>query len=76
MKTDPPAAPQFHIYDDQARAAQIVRSWRDQFIKESNGVPLLLIVGSKVLMAEDILTNIAYAIDHAPRPETTLVTND
>lgn len=43
----------------------VVRSWRDNFIKESNGVPLLLIVGGKVLYADQILANIACAVDAA-----------
>lgn len=58
------------VYDNQQRAAGLVRSWRDNLVKESNGVPLLLIVGGKVLMADDLLTNIAVAIDLLPRAAT------
>lgn len=57
-------------YDNQQFAAQLVRSWRDNFILESQGLPPLLIVGGKVLLAADILTNIAAAIDALPRPPT------
>jgi hypothetical protein len=66
MKHKPPL-----VVDNQQLAAQLVRSWRDNFIKESggpDGLPPLLIVGGKALMAADILTNIAAAIDLIPRP--------
>jgi hypothetical protein len=61
------------VFDNQQRAAQLVRSWRDNLVKEGDGIPLLLVVGGKVLMAEDILTNIAAAIDDLPRPTTVTV---
>jgi len=56
------------VYDNQHFAAQLVRSWRDNFIKEAEGLPPLLIVGSKCLCAADILSNIAEAIERIPRP--------
>jgi len=59
-------------YDNQHLAAQLVRSWRDNFIKEATGLPLLLIVGGKCLFAADILSNIAEAIERIPRPTTVM----
>jgi hypothetical protein len=50
--------------------AEIVRSWRDNFVKESNGIPLLLIVGGKVLYADQILSNIAFAVEDAEKART------
>ena len=61
------------VIDNQVLAAQLVRSWRDNFIKESNGLPPLLCVGGKCLMAVDIFTNIAAAIDAIPRTKATHV---
>lgn len=61
------------VIDNQMLAAQLVRSWRDNFIKESNGISPLLIVGGKCLMATDIFTNIAVAIDNIPRPKSIMV---
>lgn len=60
------------VYDNQQRAAALVRSWRDNLVKEGKGLPLLLIVGGKVLMAEEILANIAAAIDLLDRPRTVM----
>lgn len=62
------------VFDNQQRASALVRSWRDHLVTEGNGLPLLLIVGGKVLMGEDILTNIAAAIDGIPRPPTVMST--
>lgn len=59
------------VYDNQQLSAALVRSWRDQFRKESRGGPLLLIIGGKVLEADDIFSNIAEAIDRLPRPNST-----
>jgi hypothetical protein len=61
------------VFDNQQRAAQLVRSWRDNLVREGNGLPILLIVGGKILMAEEIFTNIAMAIDDLPRSATVTV---
>jgi hypothetical protein len=61
------------IYTQSHRNADLLRSWRDNLIRESNGVPLLLIVGGKVLQADALLTNIAHAIQ-SQEPDT-LVAN-
>lgn len=58
------------IYDNQQQAANLVRNWRDNFIKEAGEIPPLLIIGGKVLYLSEILTNIAYAIESIPRPNS------
>lgn len=74
MKKHPRTSMPPVVYDNQHGAARLVRSWRDNLLKESSGLPLLLIVGGKVLIAEDLFTNIAHAIDALPRTPTTIIT--
>jgi hypothetical protein len=54
----------------------IVRSWTANLIKEASGVPVLIIVGSKVLDGAGWLANVAHAVDldeappsRAPAPQ-------
>ena len=63
----------YTIIDNQALAAQLVRNWRDNFIKESKDIPPLFIIGGKILYAVDIFTNIAMAIDNIERVKATKV---
>lgn len=60
------------IIDNQALAAQLVRSWRDNFDKEAGNIPPLLIIGSKCLLAYDIFSNIAIAIENISRVKSTI----
>lgn len=56
---------------ERARAARIIKSWRDNLLKESReGLPQIpgpfLYVGSKVVYFDEILTNIAYVVEYLP----------
>lgn len=56
----------FHLGLEDAAAR--VESWRDNFIRETRGLRPLLLVGGKVLYADETLTNIAIAIREIPFP--------
>lgn len=49
------------------KAGDVVRSWRDNLIKESAGFSPLIIVGTKVLSLDSLFSNMAVAVDDAGR---------
>lgn len=46
-------------------AGNVVRSWRENLIRESRGIPPLMVVGGKAIEVEGYLANLAVAVDLA-----------
>lgn len=49
----------------KASPGDVVRAWRDNIAAESGNIPALIIVGGKVLLWHELMSNIAIAADLA-----------
>ncbi len=46
-------------------AAEVVRSWHANLMKEAAGLPFMMYVGYKVIEADGYFKNLAYAVEHS-----------